>query len=113
MHRNTTIHCHVRCAVGHYFDTVITARLEICFQTTWNVLDSQVSVRALEEIGYLAAERFRTVNCLTAKRDVSKKILSAFVNWHSDIDLTAFSLKLVARRIDYRVQKTFGNIEPL
>src|SRR4030095_858968 len=113
VHRNTTIHCHVRFAVGHYFDIVITARLEICFETTWNVLDPNISVRALEEIRYLAAERLRTVNRLTTKRDVSKKILSAFGTWSRDIDITAFSLKFVTRRIHYRVQKTFGNIEPL
>jgi hypothetical protein len=47
------------------------------------------------------------------KRDVSKKILPAFVNWHRDIDITAFGLKFVTRRIDYGVQKTLGNIEPL
>src|SRR6266480_2873502 len=113
VHWNATIHCHDGCAVGHYFDIVITARLEICFETTWNVLDPNISVRAFEEIRYLAAKRLRTVNCLTAKRNVSKKILSTFVNWNRDIDITAFRLKVVARRIDYCVQKTFGNIEPL
>src|SRR5512133_3144768 len=82
VHGNATIHCLVRCAVGHYFDIIITARLVVGFETTRHVLYSHVSVRALEEIGYLAAERFRTVNRLTAKRDVSKKILSAFVNWN-------------------------------
>src|SRR5438034_4781661 len=107
------MHCHVRYAAGHYYDIVVTARLEICFETTRNVLDQEVSVRALKEIGYLAAKCLRTVNRLTAKRDVSKKILSAFVNRHGDIDLTVFRLKFVTRRIDYCVQKTFGNIEPL
>src|SRR6476620_9594156 len=113
VHGNAAIRCLVRCAVGHYFDIVITARLEICFQTTRNVLDSHLSVRALEKIGYLAAQRLRTVNRLTAKRDVSKKILSAFVNWNRDNDITASSLEFVERRIDYGVQKTLSNIEPL
>src|SRR4030095_16636946 len=113
VHRNATIPCLVRCAVGHYFDIIITARLEICFETTWNVLDPNISVRALEEVRYLAAERLRTVNRLTAKRNVSKKILPVFVNLHCDIDLIASSLKFVERRIDYDVQKTFGDIEPL
>ena len=113
MHRNATIYCLVRSAVGHYFDIVITARLEIRFETTRNVVDPNISVRALEQIGYLAAERLSTVNGVTAKRYVSKKILSAFVKWHGDIDLTASSLKFVTRRIDYGVQKTFGNIKPL
>src|SRR6476659_8745497 len=92
VHRNATIRCLVRRAVRHYFDIVITARLEICFETTRNVVDSNISVRALEEIRYLAAQRLRTVNRLTAKRDVSKKILPAFVNWHRDIDITGSSL---------------------
>src|SRR5207253_9743442 len=113
LYGNATIHRLVRCAVGHYFDIIITPRLVIRFEATWNVLDPNISVRALQEIGYLAAERLRTVNRLTAKRDVSKEILSAFVNWNRDIDITAFSVKIVARRIDYCVQKTFGNIEPL
>src|SRR6266487_3517645 len=113
VHRNATIHCLVRCAVGHYFDIIIAARLVIRFETTRNVLDSHLSVRALEEIGYLPAERLRTVNGVTVKRDVAKKILSAFVNWHRDIDITAFGLKIVTWRIDYGVQKTLGNIEPL
>src|SRR5258705_1730695 len=113
VHRNATIYCLVRSAVGHYFDIIITARLVICFETARNVLDSNVSVRALEEIRYLAAQRLRTVNRLTAKRNVSKEILPAFVNWHRDIDITAFGLKFVTRRIHYRIQKTLGNIEPL
>jgi hypothetical protein len=67
----------------------------------------------LEQIGYLAAERLRTVNGVTAKRDVSKKILTPFVNRNHGIDLIAFGLKFVTRGIDYRVQKTFGYIESL
>ena len=113
MHRNATIYCLVRSAVGHYFDIVITARLEIRFETTRNVVDPNISVRALEEIGYLAAERLPTINRLTAERDVSKKILSAFMNRNHDIDIAAVSQKFLTRRIDYRVQKTVGNIEPL
>src|SRR6476659_4204249 len=113
VHGNATIHCLVRYAVRHYFDIVITARLEIRFETTRNVVDPNFSVRALEEIRYLAAQRLRTVNGLTAKRNVSKEILPAFVNWHRDIDITAFGLKFVTRRVDYRIQKTLGNIEPL
>jgi hypothetical protein len=74
---------------------------------------TRISVRALEEIRYLAAQRLRTVNRLTAKRDVYQKNTAAFVNWHRDIDITAFGLKFVTRRIDYGVQKTLGNIEPL
>src|ERR687888_2098126 len=113
MHGNATIYGLVRCAVGHYFDIVITARLEICFETTRNVLDPNISVRALEEIGYLAAKRIRTVNRLTAKRDVSKKILLAFVDRNRDVDVSAVRQEFVTRRIDYRVQETFGNIKPL
>src|SRR5215216_222815 len=105
LHGNATIHCLVGCPVGHYFDIVIPARLEIRLETTRNVLDPNISVRALEEIRYLTAECLRTVNCLTTKRDVSKKILSAFVNWNRDIDITARRLKFVTRRIHYRVQK--------
>src|SRR4249920_1548435 len=75
VHGNAISHCLVRCTVRHYFDIVITARLEICFETTRDVVDPNLSVRALEKIRYLAAERLRTVNRLTAKRDVSKKIL--------------------------------------
>src|SRR6266513_228230 len=75
VHWNATIYCLVRCAIGRYFDVVITARLEICFETTRNILDPNIGVRALEEIGYLAAERLRTVHRLAAKRDVSKEIL--------------------------------------
>ena len=113
VHWNATIHCLVRCAVGRYFGIVITACLEICFETTRNVVDPNIGVRALEEIGYLAAERLRTINRLIAKRDVSKKILSAFVNRNDDLDITAVSQKFVTWRIDYGVQKTFRNIEPL
>src|SRR5437868_13079588 len=113
VHWNATIHCLVRCAVGHYFDIVITARLEICFETSRNVVDPNISVRALEEIGYLAAERLPTINRLTAERDDPKKILSAFMNRNHDIDITAVGQKFVTRRIDYRVQKTLGDIEPL
>src|SRR4030095_16126966 len=113
VHRNATIHCLARSAVGHYFDIVITARFVIRFETTRNVVDPNISVRALEEIRYLAAKRIRTVNRLTAKRDVAKKILPAFVNWHRDIDITAFGLKFVTRRVDYGIKKTLSNIEPL
>jgi hypothetical protein len=113
LYGNATIHCLVRCAVGHYFDIIITPRLVIRFETTRYVLDPHGSVRALEEIRYLAAERVRSVNRLTTKCDVSKKILSAFVNWNRDSDITAFRLKFVTRRIHYRIQKAIGNIEPL
>src|SRR5438132_1540087 len=105
------MHSLIRCAIGHHFHVVVTTRLEICFETTRNILDARISVRALKEIGYLAAQRLRTVNGVPAKGDVSKKILQSFVNWNDDIDLVAFRLKFVTRRIDYRVQKTFGNIK--
>src|SRR5437773_1016334 len=113
VHRNATIYCLVGCAIRRYFGVVITAHLEICFETTRNILDPNIGIRGLEEIGYLAAERLRTVNRLAAKRDVSKEILPAFVNRNDDLDITAVSQKFVSWRINYCIQKAFRNIEPL
>ncbi len=113
MHRNPTIYCCVLCSIGYYLDIIITARLEICFETTRDVLDAQVSVRTLEKIGYLAAKRLGTVNCLTAKSDVSKEILPPFMNRHRHSNLTAPRQKFVTWSVDYDIQETFGNIKPL
>src|SRR5215831_12991793 len=107
------MHSLVRCAICYHFHVVVTTRLEIRLEATWNILDARIGVRTLKEIGYLAAERLRTVNGVPTKGDRSKKILLPFVNWNYNIDFVAFRLKLVTRSIDYSVQKTFSNVESL
>src|SRR5262249_3033197 len=108
-----TVDSSVHGPVSNYFYIVITARLEIGFEATRDVFDPQVSIRPREEIGYLPAEGLGTVNRLTAKGNISKKILSAFMNRDRDVDTAASSYKFVRWRIDYSVKKTFGNVEPL
>src|ERR1051325_11110988 len=113
VHRDATIHGGVGRAVSHHFDIIIPTRLEISFEATRDVFDSQISVRPRKQIGYLAAERLGTVNGLTTEGDVSEKILATFVNWYPHINFIALRQKLFSRSIDYGIQKTFSDIKPL
>src|SRR5262249_23174700 len=96
-----------------HFHVVIATCLEICFKTTRNILEPRISVGALKQIGYLAAQRLRSINGVPAEGDGSKEILLPFVNWNDHIDFVTFRLKFIKWLIDYRVHKPFGNIKPV
>ena len=112
-HRDVSIDRFFWRAAGIHLDVVIAARLEICLETPRNILYAGVRIRSLQQIHNLSPQRLRAINGLPREDDAAEEILAPFMNWNDHINLAALFLKLVTRRIDYHVQKSFRHVKAL
>ena len=113
LHRHSFIHCLIRRGGRVDFYVEITTRLVICLDPPWDIGDTRIGIRPLQEIEYLPAQRFGIVNCLPGKGDTAEKILPALVNRDDHVHLIGLVVKDITRRIDNRVQKTFRNVKAM
>src|SRR6266446_768220 len=113
LHRHSAVHRFLRRASSYHFDVVITAGFEIRLETPRNVGHAGIVVRTLQEIHQLSPERLRAVNSLSAECDATEKVLPPLMNRNDNVNFTTLLLKLVTRRIDYSIQKSFRHIKPL
>src|SRR5438477_11628247 len=111
VYRHLPIHRLIRRRRGVDFHIVITTRLIICLYSPWDIGDTRIRVRLLQEIGHLSTQCFRIVNRPPAKRSNAKKILSSFVDRDNYSHLVALLMKDVTGLIDNGLHKSYSAIQ--
>src|SRR5436853_7069954 len=96
-----------------HFHLIVSARSVECLQPAWYVRDPVFSIRLLDQVEHLTPQGLGSVDGLSGKSQLAKKILSSLRNQDRRIDMRAILSIVINWWINLRVEEALRNIKAM